>query len=189
MNQQLLQDMKNFNWNKIIKIGNSIDDLNDAQWRFMKGLVAELAVEANAGKDGPTYVGAPHKDYDWDKYKVSIELKSILSASMYYKRGDKLKKNYTVKLNNSNGTNKLKTLPKEHVSDYLIVLANDGAFVIDQATVLKHAKRGGDGFSVTVPNSVITELSGKIVVTETKCLNLKAIISDAIRDALTKESI
>ncbi len=183
MNANIVNDLKQFNWNKIIKIGNGLSDLNDAQWRFMKGLVAELAVEANAGTDGPVYVGEAHKDYDWPKYKVSIELKSQLSGSMYTKKGA-LKKSYTIKLNNSNGTNKLKELPKEHVADYLIVVANDGAFVLDRETVIAHATAGGDGFSVVVPNSVITELTGKIVVTNIVNLGLKEIIIAAIKAGL-----
>lgn len=182
MDAKVVQDMKKWDWNKIITIGNGLDDLNDAQWRFMKGLVAELAVEANAGKQGPKYVGEAHKDYDWPKHKVSIELKSQLSAAMYKKKGG-LKKNYTIKLNNSNGTNKHTKVPADQVADYLIVVANDGAFVLDKATVIELAKPGGDGFSVVVSSDRITELTGQLKV-QAQSLNLKQKISDAIRDAL-----
>ena len=178
----VINDMKKWDWNKIITIGNGLDDLNDAQWRFMKGLVAELAVEANAGKQGPTYVGEAHKDYDWAKHNVSIELKSQLSTSMYKKKGG-LKKNYTIKLNNSNGTNKHEAVPADQVADYLIVVANDGAFVLDKATVIELAKPGGDGFSVVVPNQRVIEITGPINV-EGKCLNLKKKIEAAIRSVL-----
>lgn len=175
--------MKQFDWHRIIEIGNGLEDLNEGQWRFIKGLIAEIAIESNSGTDGPTYVGQAHKDYDWPKYGISIELKSTLSASMYTKKG-LLRKKYTVKLNNSNGTNKQKSLQVDHVADYLIVLANDGAFVIDQTTILDHAKALGDGFSVTVPNSEIIELSGKIVCKDARPLGLKAIINQTIRTAI-----
>jgi hypothetical protein len=40
-----IDDMKNFNWQKIIDYGNGLGDLNDAQLRFVKGRAVELAIE------------------------------------------------------------------------------------------------------------------------------------------------
>ena len=160
INQQALSDLKNFNWQFIVDYGNSLCDFDDAQWRFLKGLIVEITIEKN-GERTLKYVGAEHKDYDWLKYNMSVELKSQLSASMYTKAGE-LRKNYIIKLNNTNGTNNNTKLPKEHVADLLIVVRNDGAFVIDKETVLANAIKQGDGFSVKVSKDIITEISGRI---------------------------
>ena len=68
--------------------GNKLEDLNDRQWRFIKGLVIELIVEKYSGEDGLTYVGDSFKDYFWKKYNLTVELKSGLSGSMYGKKGN-----------------------------------------------------------------------------------------------------
>lgn len=182
MNNNVIQDLKNFNWQTIVDFGNSLDDLNDAQWRFLKGLVAELTVEKHADND-LQYVGAPHKDYDWPKHNLTVELKSQLSGPMYKKNGQ-MRKTFSIKLNNSNGTNKNAVLLPAHVADILIVIRDDGAFALDKTVVLENAKHGGDGFEVIINNSQIIELTGKIDKKITYTTNLKQIITNAIRQAL-----
>jgi hypothetical protein len=182
MKQQVIDDLKAFDWNTIIERGNGLDDLNDAQWRFIKGLVVELTVEKYSNDPTFKYVGDVHKDYDWAKHKLSVELKSQLSGGMYGKKGGLLK-NFSIKLNNSNGTNKKDILPSSDVADILIVVRNDGAFVIDKELVLKRAKKGGDGFDVTVSRDEIVELTGKVKVNKNN-LNLKASITNAIKTVL-----
>lgn len=180
INQEVLKDLENFDWQFIVDYGNSLSSFDNAQWRFLKGLIAEFAIEANSE---PTliYVGEHHKDYDWHKHNLSVELKSQLSAPMYTKKG-KLKANYEIKLNNSNGTNKNETLPENHVADLLIVLRNDGAFVIDKKTVLSNARKQGDGFSVKVSNSVINEISGRIFPKHKYNNKLQEYIMEAIKN-------
>ena len=179
----VIDHLRSFEWAQIIQKGNCLDDLNDRQWRFMKGLVAELVVEKHSGAQGLKYVGEDHKDYDWPAHGLTVELKSQLSGSMFTKRG-KLTKNYTIKLNNSLGTNKRDTLPPEQVADLLIVVRNDGAFVIDRETVLRNARKGGDGFEVVVSNSEIVDLTGRIAVSYVNNFNLRALITDAIRQVI-----
>ena len=64
----------------------------------------------------------------------------------------------------------------------MIVVRNDGAFVLDKKTVLKHAKVQGDGVVVKVPKAAITEVSGRILCENTYNNNLKQLIMDAIRN-------
>lgn len=181
--QAVIDHLRSFEWDQIIHKGNCLGDLNDRQWRFMKGLVAELVVEKHSGSQGLKYVGADHKDYDWPAHGLTVELKSQLSAGMFIKRGE-LRLTYTIKLNNSLGTNKRDTLPPEQVADLLIVVRNDGAFVIDRETVLRNAHKGGDGFMVIVTNSEIVDLTGKITVSSVGNFNLRAKITDAIREVI-----
>jgi hypothetical protein len=183
MKQNILKDLKAFNWQTIIDFGNSLDDLNDAQWRFIKGYVAERSVEKHANDPSFKYVGEVHKDYVWGKYKIDIELKSQLTASMYTKKGQ-LRKSFGIKLNNSMGTNKKATIDPTDVADILIVVRNDGAFALDRETVVKHAKSGGDGFEVNVSANDIIEISGMISQKVKYPSNLKDIISKAIEHAI-----
>jgi len=182
LNSKIIDDIKNFSWQKTVQYGNSLDDLNDAQLRFLKGLAIEHALAKYSGKDGLVYVGLAHKDYDWPKYQLTVELKSHLSRGMYGKKG-KLSKHYLIKLNNSNGTNK-KVLPPDEVADILIAVYNDGAFAVDKETVLKNAKCNGDGFVLKLHKSDIIEISGRILITEKTSSNLKTIVLNAIINSI-----
>jgi hypothetical protein len=180
MNEDIVKAFKSFDWQDIITKGNQLEDLNDRQWRFIKGLVIELIVEKHSGKKGLKYVGADHKDYDWPHFDVTVELKSGLSGSMYGKKGQ-LNKNFNIKFNNSNGTNNKAKLEAAEVADYLLVVKNDGAFIADRDTVIRCSKKGGDGFDVQLSKADITEITGKITVNNSTNLNLKEKLTDAIR--------
>jgi hypothetical protein len=183
MNEDIVKAFKSFEWQDIVTKGNKLEDLNDRQWRFIKGLVIELIVEKHSGQDGLKYVGADHKDYDWPKHEVTVELKSGLSGSMYGKKGQ-LNKNFSIKFNNSNGTNNKSKLEAAEVADYLLVIKNDGAFIADRDTVIRCSRKGGDGFDVVLSKDDIVELTGKITVNNSDNLNLKEKITNAIREVI-----
>jgi hypothetical protein len=179
-----IEELKEFNWQTIIDYGNSLQDFNEAQLRFLKGLIIEKTVEQHSNEN-LRYVGEDHRDYVWDNYKQDVELKSQLSTNMYNKNGT-LRKTYEIKLNNSNGTNKNEVLPEDQVADCLIVVRNDGAFVIDKETVMRNAKYQGDGVVVKVPNSEVTEISGRISVKNKYNSNLKQLILEAIANDIPR---
>jgi hypothetical protein len=159
MSNQIITDIKQWNWQTIIDFGNSLDDFNDAQWRFLKGLIIELAVEKNS-EPTLTYVGEVHKDFVWGRHGIDIELKSNMSAKMYTKKGQ-LRPNYSIKLNNSMGTN-TRALTAQDVADIIIVPMKDGVFVLDRATVLANHTLLGDGVSVKVSSSQIIAITGPV---------------------------
>lgn len=171
--------MKKFNWQEIIDRGTGLDDFNDAQWKFAKGFIVEMIAEKYCNNE-LVAVREDHKDFDWPSLGLTVELKSQLSGPMYNKNGT-LKKNYEIVFNNSQGTNKLDELPNEHITDYLLVIRNDGAFVIDRDITKKYAIKKGDGFKVVVPGTEITELSGKITAVPRKN-NLRQLIEQVIKD-------
>lgn len=193
INEEVLADLKSFNWQIIIDFGLSLDDLNDRQWRFIKGLVAELAVEQNA-VNGLTYVGRDHCDYEWPCHGITAELKSQLSGPMYLKKNipgteqRQLVKQLSIKLNNSHGTNKKTTLDPDTVADVLIVVRNDGAFALAKQTVLERAVHGGDGWEIHLHRDrdldKIIELSGYVKNQTVYQTNLKQKLTDAIRQAI-----
>ncbi len=181
MNPTIINDIKNWNWQTIIDFGNSLDDFNDAQWRFLKGLIIELAIEKHSE---PTlqYVGQVHKDFIWGKHGVDIELKSNMTGSMYTKKGQ-LRPNYSIKLNNSMGTNK-KALSAQDVADYIIVPMKNGVFALDRATVLANHTLLGDGVSVKVTGSQIIPITGPLAQKNIYNTNLKQAIMSAITAAI-----
>ena len=183
LSQDVIDDFRKFDWHQIIDKGNKLEDLNDRQWRFIKGLVIELIVEKYSGQNGLTYVGDSFKDYYWKKHNLSVELKSGLSGSMYGKKGN-LNKNFLIKLNNSNGTNKKDTLESNEVADILIVIKNDGAFVVDKETILRCSKKCGDGFDLVLNRGDVVQVTGKLYPNSSNNLNLKQKIMDAIRNVI-----
>lgn len=185
-NEDLLT-LRSFDWKKIITIGKSLDDLNDRQLRFAKGLAIELSIEVFSGTTEFVYVGdrEAHKDFDWgDK---SAEGKTLCSFEMYTKEL-KLRKTFNIKLNNSNGTNKSKLNP-DHVADYIIAIYSDGAFVIDKETAIKNAKYQGDGFNIQINRSEITEITGPMKDIKPVNLDLKNKIIDCIKTAISSVDI
>ena len=174
----MVDDLRAFEWNKILSLSASLDDLNDRQWRFLKGFTVETITEIFS--TGLVYVGDVHKDYDWPKHNLTVELKSMTSGPMYGKRGAP-RKNFTIKLNNSNGTNYSTVLPDADVADLLIVVCSNGAFALDRETVIKNAKSGGDGWTVTVNRSDIVELSGNVKLLKIQQINIKNMVTEAIK--------
>lgn len=181
MNTEIIDDIKKWNWQTVIDFGNSLDDFNDAQWRFLKGLIIELAVEKHSE---PTlkYVGQVHKDFEWGKHSLDLELKSNMTASMYTKKGQ-LRPNYSIKLNNSMGTNK-KALTAQDVADIILVPMKNGVFALDRATVLANHTLLGDGVSVKVTSSQIIPITGPLTEQQKYNTNLKQAIMSAITAAI-----
>lgn len=179
---QTINDLKGFNWQKIIDYGNNLDELNDAQLRFIKGRAVELAIEKFADGD-LKYVGEHHKDYIWPKHNVDVEAKSQFSDKMFDRHGN-IKDKFDIKINNSNGTNKKTVLDTTDVADYVLVIRKDGAFVLDKQTVISNSKGDGDGFVCTVNKNQITPLTEKITANPVPASNIKAGIDRVLRESL-----
>jgi hypothetical protein len=178
--EDIISDLRSFDWRKIIAL--DLEDLNDSQWRFMKGLVVELAVEKYSGTDGLVYIGDIHRDFHWPKHNMSVELKSLTSTSMYGVRGD-IRKHFNIKLSNSNGTNRRDSLGIEEIADLLIVVTNNGSFVVDSSKVLERAVSSGDGFDVRLHRHDIVELTGRMYVGR-ESLNLREDMINLIRERI-----
>lgn len=178
-----VNELKKFNWHNILTTACSLSDFNDAQWRFLKALIIELCIEKYSN-DNLKYVGVPHKDYDWTKLDLSVELKSNTSHTMFGKRG-KIRDNFTIMLNNSMGTNNKVTLDKSEVSDIIVAVFADGVFAIDKETAINHLVKKGDGFSIVIPKDRITMVYQNSNITEDTSFNsLKNDIMNLIRSKI-----
>jgi len=178
----VIERMKKFDWQQIINKGAGLDAFNDAQWKFLKGFIVEMLAEKYCNGE-LVAVREDHKDYDWPSLGLTVELKSTLAASMFNKNGS-VKKNYSVIFNNSRGTNSLSELPDEHVTDILLVIKNDGAFIVDRETVKKYAVSAGDGFKVNIPGSEIIDVSGKIHAQPEDMTHVKEKIIQVIKESV-----
>lgn len=168
---------KTINWQTINDVCESLDDLNDSQYRFIKGRFIELLVE-NFSVGVLTFVGDRHKDFDCKQFNCTVELKSVTSQNLYTKKG-KLRKTINFILNNSMGTNST-TLDPNHVADYVIVVKRDGAVLVDKNTVITRATSKGDGYTVNLQSTDVIELSGKLKQVSKYKLNIKQKIDNLI---------
>lgn len=182
--QDFVNWAKNLNWQKIHNVCDSLNDLNDSQYRFLKGRVIELLIE-NFSNGVLTFVGEKHKDFNCDKFNCTIELKSEISNTLYTKKG--LRSTFGVRFNNSMGTNK-SSLDPAHVADYVIIVKKDGSVLVDKSTVLKNVKSHGDGFSLILKPNDVVELSGKITTTEKFDINLKKHVDNLITETISNLS-
>jgi hypothetical protein len=160
MTKKFVSDCKSIDWQKVIDICESLDDLNDSQFRFLKGRFIELVVE-NQSNGLLKYVGNKHQDYICERYNLKVELKSVTSQQLY-KKDKTLRKSNTIILNNSMGTNSKNALDPKDVADYLIVVKSDGAVLVDKQTILDNATSNGDGFIVKLEPEHVVELSGML---------------------------
>lgn len=179
MDQKFINKCKKINWQKINDVCESLDDLNDSQYRFLKGRFIELLVE-NESNGLFRYVGAKHKDFECDSFKYTVELKSATSQQLYKKDG-KLRQGNSVILNNSMGTNKKPVLDPNDVADYLIIVKSDGAVLVDKSTVMKNAHSNGDGFVVKLKPNDVVELSGMLSHKTNYSIGLKSKLDNLLR--------
>lgn len=175
---------KTIDWQKINDVSESLDDLNDSQFRFIKGRFIELLVE-DCSKGVLTFVGEKHKDFDCKKYNCTIELKSEVSQNLYKKvpkqKGKfELKPNFGIRFNNSMGTNS-NTVDPNHVTDYLIIIKSDGVVLVDKQNVLQNIKIHGDGCTLSLQPHKVTELTGRIVQKDKYKLDIKWRIDNLLK--------
>ena len=168
---------KTLDWQKIINVCSSVDDLNDSQYRFVKGRFIELLVE-NLSNKVLVYIGDKHKDFVSKQYNCSVELKSQTSTGLYLKKGN-LRSTFTVRFNNSMGNNK-EILDPLHVADYLIIVMKDGAVLVNKDTILQNLVYYKDGYTLKLRPQHVIELTGKMSVLKTYNLNLKQKIDNLL---------
>ena len=183
MTPAIINSLKSFDWQKIIDYGNSLADLNDAQLRFIKGLAVEQAVEA-FGDGDLEYVGEKHRDYEWPKYDIDVELKTIFSQGMYDAKGNVKKNLPGIKLNNSMGTNK-SALDPDNIADVLVIVHRDGAYAVAKDIVVAQAKHLGDGWELKPSTSDIVELSGRTLTKNKYNTNISTAVKNAIKESLS----
>jgi hypothetical protein len=176
----VVKELKSFNWDKVLEAILSLEGFNVRQWRFMKAIIVEISIEKYSNSN-LVYVDEVHKDFDWPKYKISVEAKN--HGTCMYKKNGGLKKSYNILLTNSMGTNNKKTLDKDDISDIILCVYTDGVFIIEKETALKNLVKKGDGFGISISSSDIIQITGRRYVNtrNEKLLRLKDELLNIIR--------
>ena len=154
---QLLQLLKTIiNWQRFHNlcwfIGNN---LNDRQWRFLKGVFVEMAV-ANYSNGELTYVGDLEEGCDFivNKLNIRIEMKYVVGCIFSGNNLCQKKMTSEIKLMNSNGTNTHAGLPDKY-ADYLLIVDLNGAGLISKENLIKYIKICGDGIKAKIPTEIL----------------------------------
>lgn len=182
----VVSDLKSFDWRKVVDYGNSLGPkFDDAQWRFMKGLIMEMAAEQHANDPTFKYVGETHCDFKWGKHKITVEQKSKMAGKFYTKK-NKLKKTLGFILTNSYGTNNSNKISATSVADVLIGISSDGVVFAPKEVVMKHLTQNGDGFVVNIPASEVIEITGYLEPGTKYENNLDEDIQNAIKENIKR---
>ena len=91
---------------------------------------------------------------------------------------------FNFKLNNTNGTNKKEHLTENDVSDIILLVKNDGVFCVEKKTVLKNAKKTGDGFVLPLLKTDLIKITNRIFPNTSKNVNFKKIVKDALQASI-----
>ena len=181
----VISDLKSFDWKQVIDYGNNLGPkFNNAQWRFMKGLIMEKATESYSNDPTFKYVGEKHCDFKWEKHNITIEQKSIMAGKFYTKK-NKLKKTLNFILTNSQGTNNSTKISS--IADVLIGISSDGVVFAPNDVVMRYLTQNDDGYVVNIPGSEIVEITGYLEPGATYENNLYEVLITAMEENLMKE--
>lgn len=185
MFDKAVKEIKKFHWEKILSNAIALEEFNKSKWRFLKSDIIEQTVTRYSNSN-LVLVDEVHKDCDWPSLNTTLEIKSVVSNTMYNKRG-KLRRNFTVKLTNSNGTNTKDKLEPSEICDIILFIFSDGAFVIDDKTACECLIKDGDGFKIKVPYTKIIPLQNfpyLNIKPNKSMLELKTKIFNLIEDSI-----
>jgi hypothetical protein len=183
---------KEVNWTKFVNLVTSIGpQFNDAQWRFLKAIVFEKAVEAFSEKK-LVYVSQVGCDFIIPSLNnAKVEMKYTEDVLYTEKSRIPRKNAQSITLMNSKGTNSHTGLPDEY-ADFILIVGRRGAAIVDKPTISSYIKINGDSITATIPTDKMTFIFTPDTVTATPdiqsdgAINLRQTILDAISDALTK---
>jgi hypothetical protein len=189
MDTQIVADhfKQNVDWSRFVNLVASIgDQFDESQWRFLKARIFENSLQAYS--DGSVkYVGEEGCDLIVNMKKIKnvrVEMKFIRNAFFSPKRM-KMKDVCYLSLMSTQGTNKHKNLPT-HYADYLLVVSNNCAGLIDKKSLMKYTTMRGDGIVATVPSNKMNMLFTPLTFGESKIYNidLRGAIDNAIQKVI-----
>lgn len=155
INPEAILKLKSFDWDFIIDFAlNHVSKIKGNQYNFLRGgLIEDVIGEQD---DHLRFVGENHKDFEWDRFQITVESKSLLNSTMYDRRG-KLKDNFKVKLCSLRSKRKIK--PNE-ICDIILVIMKDGSFIIPKNIAIHNTIQKGNQIDIVVGSNHIIEISG-----------------------------
>ena len=155
ISSEVISKLKSFDWDFIIDFAlNHVSHIKGNQYNFLRGgLIEDVIGEQD---DQLRFVGENHKDFEWDRFNITVESKSLLNNTMYDGRG-KLKHTFKVKLCSLRSKRKIK--PNE-ICDIILVIMKDGSFIIPKNIAIHNTIRKGNQIDIVVASNHIIEISG-----------------------------
>jgi hypothetical protein len=157
LDPKVIDHIKLWDWNFIIHYGlNHIGQLKGkgSQYNWLRG---DLVEEVIASQDDTLeFVGEHHKDFEWHRYGITLECKSLLNNTMYDRRG-KLKSNFKVKLCSLRSKRKIKV---NEICDVILVVMKDGSFIIPKNLATHNIIQSGKQVDIIIASNHIIEISG-----------------------------
>ena len=173
---KIISKLKSFNWDFIIDFGfNKVNPIKGNQFNFLRGTLMEQVVDKQDAK--LTFIGGDeyHKDFEWTRFGITLELKSLLNKSMYTRRGA-LKSSFTLNLTNLRSE---RELMESEICDIVLVIMKDGSFVIPRQIAFQNCIQNGNKVDVTVSANHIIEISGRKSLSP---VNQKVDINEMMRE-------
>jgi len=176
------------NWQKFVNLCASLgSQFNDAQWRFLKAFVFETAVE-KFSEGLVQYVAQEGCDFIIPSINnVKIEMKYTEDVLYTAKSSVPRKQTKTITLLNSKGTNTHSVLPETY-ADFLLVVGQRGAALIDKPTLANYIEIKGDSITTTIPTDKMHFIFTPDTISEPKVIefNLRQQIIQTIRTSLSE---
>lgn len=173
---EVISKLKSFDWDFIIDFGyNKVNHITGNQFNFWRGTLMEQVI---ATQDKQIkFVGGDenHKDFNWERFGITLELKSLLKKQMYTRRGA-LKPSLKLNLTNLRSP---RALTESEICDIILVIMQDGAFAIPKHIAFQNQIQKGNKIDIEVPSKYLIEISGRKSLTS---VNQKIDINDMIRD-------
>jgi hypothetical protein len=176
IDEKIVTKFKSFDWDFLYYFFiNKVSHIKGNQYNFWRGSLMEHAMSTQdkqlifVGKD------MNHQDYQYKRFDISLELKTTLKKSMYSKHG-KIKPVLEFNLTNLRSERELKL---SEISDIILVVMKDGAFIVPKEIAFQNLVQKGNQFNVVVSSKYVVEVSGKKTV---GAVNQHTDINDMIRD-------
>jgi hypothetical protein len=155
LDKDVQAQLKSWDWDYIIDFGyNTVSHLRGGQMNFLRGTLMEQLISRQDTQ--LECVREDHKDFEWHRFNLTVELKSQFNQSMYNK-GGRLKDSYKVNLCNMRS---LKKITKNQICDLVLVLRKDGAFIITRDMAFQNHRQIGKQVDIIVGPNQIIEISG-----------------------------
>lgn len=172
----IISHLKSWDWDFIIDFGfNHINEIKGNQYNFWRGSLIETVVSLQ--DDTLKFVGdlENHKDFNWERFDITIECKSLLNKSLYDSRG-KLKSSIRFNLCNLRSIRKIK---EDEICDFILVIMKDGSFIIPKRIAIHNIVQTGTRVEIVIAGNHLIEISGPKNLTKVaQKININEIIKD-----------
>lgn len=179
---EVIAKLKSFDWDFIIDFGlNKVNHIKGNQFNFWRGTLMEQVIAKQDKQLDFIGGGENHKDFNWLRFltapdtPLTVEIKSLLKNQMYTRRGA-LKSSLKLNLTNLRSA---RDLTESEIGDIILVIMQDGAFVIPKHIAFQNQIQKGNKIDIDVPSKYVIEISGRKSISP---VNQTVDINDMIRD-------